>query len=203
VLLGETPTLYFLGFNVTQPPYDDPAVRRAVSLAIDRAALAEVVGEGVVPADSLLSASLPNGQDGTCDACRHAPQEAAELLAERGVERLRLWFNRDGGHLPVARAIRADLAEVGVVLELSSQAADLPSYLAELEDGVPGLFRFGWAPEHPVLDELLHPLFHSSQIGRRNYFRYAAEDVDELIGSAGFRLDAMGRANLAEVSLSG
>jgi oligopeptide transport system substrate-binding protein len=247
VLLGETPTLYFLGFNVEVAPYDDVEIRRAVSLAIDREALAATVGEGVVPADSLLAASLPNGRAGTCEACVHDPQAAEAILAEQGVQRLRLWFNRDGGHLPVARRIREDLAEVGVVLELQAQAGDLRTYLGELAEGGAGMFRFGWAPEHPVLDELLHPLFHSGQIGRRNYMRYAAADVDALIDEAraapgalrrvflsrraedlvlnrdqviipllryrhtqvvdervqGYRLDAMGRANLAEVSLRG
>jgi oligopeptide transport system substrate-binding protein len=245
VLLGETPTLYFLGFDATVPPYDDPEVRRAVSLAIDRAALARVVGPHVTPADSLFGTSLPNGTAGTCEACVHDPAAAEAIFVERGVRRLRLNVHRDGGHLPVARQIRGDLAEAGVVLEISAAAADLRSYLAELADGGVGLFRFGWAPEHPVLDELLHPLFHSSQVGRRNYMRYAREDVDALIDGArsspgslrqvflsrraedlilnrdiaivplfryrnahvvdgrvhGFRLDAMGRANLAEVSL--
>lgn len=247
VLLGETATLYFLGFNVTSPPFDDPEVRRAVSLAIDRAAIVAALGEGLAVADSLLAPSLPNGGAGTCEACVHDPERAREILEERGVQRLRLWFNRDGGHLPVARLIREQLAEIGVVLEFQAQAPDLATYLAELADGHPGLFRFGWEPEHPVLDELLHPLFHSSQIGRRNYMRYAQADVDELIEEAraapgalrrvflsrraedlilnrdqaivpimryrnmqvvdeqveGYRLDAMGRANLAEVSLSG
>jgi peptide/nickel transport system substrate-binding protein/oligopeptide transport system substrate-binding protein len=245
VLRGETPTLYFLGFNVEQAPYDDPEVRRAISLAIDREAIVETVGEGVALADSLLGGGLPNGAAGACEACVHDPATARAIFAERGIERLRLSFNRDGGHLPVARRIRSDLAEVGVVLEFQAQATDLGAYLAELADGDAGMFRYGWSPEHPVADELLHPLFHSSQIGVRNYMRYDAVDVDALIDAAraspgalrrvflsrraedlilnrdqvivpilryrnlqvvdervqGYRLDAMGRANLAETSL--
>ncbi len=246
VLMGETPTLYFLAFNVTQPPYDDPEVRRAVSLAIDREAIVEEVGANVAVADSLLAPSLPNGTQGSCDACVHDPRTARRIFTEKGVSRLRLSFNRDGGHFPIARAIRDDLAAVGVVLELAARARDLRSYLDELADGDVGMFRFGWVPEHPVLDELLHPLFHSQEIGRRNYMRYSNPEVDELIdkarssGSAlrrvflsrraediilnrdqvivpimryrhaqvvderviGYRLDPMGRPNLAEVSLS-
>lgn len=245
VLLGATPTLYFLGFNAEHPPFDEPEIRRAVSLAVDRAALVEAVGAHVEVADSLLGPSLPNGGAGSCEACVHDPRTARRIFAEHDVQRLRLSFNRDGGHLPIARAIRDDLARVGVVLELSAQARDLRSYLEELADGDAGMFRYGWTPEHPVLDELLHPLFHSSQVDRRNYMRYAEDDVDALIDGAraspgalrrvflsrraedlilnrdqaivpllhyrntqvvdrrvrGYRLDAMGRPNLHEITL--
>jgi oligopeptide transport system substrate-binding protein len=184
VLLGETPTLYFIGFDVTVPPYYDIRVRQAFSLAVDREAIVETVGERVVVADALLGGGLPNADRSSCSACVHDPDTARALFEEVGIQRLRLHFNRDGGHLPIARRIRTDLAEVGVVLELSSQAGELAPYLEELAEGGLGMFRFGWAPEHAVADELLHPLFHSSQIGRRNYFRYAAEDVDALIDEA-------------------
>jgi oligopeptide transport system substrate-binding protein len=184
VLRGETPTLYFLGFDVTREPFDDPDIRRAVSLAIDRSAIVETVGANVAVADSLFGPGLRNGRVGTCDACEQDRAAARAIFEERGVERLRLWFNRDGGHLPVARRIRDDLAEVGVVLELQAQAHDLETYLTELSEGGPGMFRFGWTPEHAVADELLHPLFHSEEIGRRNYMRYDRADVDELIDEA-------------------
>lgn len=246
VLRGETPTLYFLGFNVTQPPYDDPEIRRALSLAIDRDALAEELDTNVTPARSLVSPSIPNGRDEVCSACEHDPDAAREIFEERDVQRLRLWFNRDGGHVPVARQIRQDLADVGVVLELQAQAPDLASYLDELASGDAGLFRFGWTPEYPTFDEVLYPLFHSTSIGERNYMRYAREDVDDLLDRArrssgallrvylsrraedlildrdqaavplffymheivvsdrveGFRTDAFGRVNLAEVTLA-
>jgi ABC-type transport system substrate-binding protein len=244
VLQGETPTLYLLGFNVTQPPFDDPEIRRAVSLAIDRDALVEEVDAHVSVAASITGSTLPHGRDDVCSACIHDPEAAEAIFDERDIERLRLWFNRDGGHEPVARRLRADLAEVGVVLEL--QASDFADYLGHLERGDAGLFRYGWSPEHATLDEMLYPLFHSREIGVRNYMRYSDQEVDELLDGArsaqgslrqlfhlrrvedivlerdqvvvplmryhhahvvsdrveGFRMDPLGRVNLAEVTLS-
>jgi oligopeptide transport system substrate-binding protein len=182
VLQGETPTLYFLGFNVVQPPYDDPEVRRAISLAIDREALLEEIDAHVAVAAAITGPSLPNGATDLCSACVHDPETARAIFAERGIERLRFWFNRDGGHQPVARRLRADLAEVGVVLEL--QASNFADYLGHLERGEAGFFRFGWAPEHATLDEMLYPLFHSGEIGVRNYMGYADAEVDALLDGA-------------------
>ena len=66
--------------------------------------------------------------------------------------------------------------------------------LRALQRGDAGLYRFGWAPDYPTLDESLHPLFHSDAVpeaGGHNYGRYAAPDVDALLDRA--------RANLPVV----
>ncbi|MEJ1973344.1 MAG: ABC transporter substrate-binding protein [Lacunisphaera sp.] len=43
-------SLYYINFNLTKPPFDNPLVRRALSLAIDREALSRSVLDGVLPA---------------------------------------------------------------------------------------------------------------------------------------------------------
>jgi ABC-type oligopeptide transport system substrate-binding subunit len=94
-------------------------------------------------------------------------------------------------HLPVfllgglAVLIREDLAAVGVRLVWRTE--DFGDYLDALEGGEAGLYRFGWAPDYPTLDESLYPLFHSASVaanGGHNYGRYAAEDVDALLDGA-------------------
>lgn len=246
VLRGPTATVYFLAFNVTQPPYDDPDVRRAISLALDRQAIADSAAGGhAEPVDAFVPPVL-GGRAGACETCRHDPAEARRLLRERDepVGSLTLWFNRDGGHRTVAEQVRRDLAAVGLApVVFRSPAFD--EYLEVLEGGEAGFFRYGWRPEYPLADDLLYPLFHSSQIEQHNYMRYASEDVDALLDDAreslglarrrfllrqaedriinrdqvvvpimrfrhnhvvseeveGFRLDAMGNANLHRVTL--
>ncbi len=73
----------FLRFNTTRPPFDDPRVRRALSLAIDRAALARTVLQGSrAPAPALT----PPGTGGyTARSAVPTDFEAArKLLAEAG-----------------------------------------------------------------------------------------------------------------------
>lgn len=187
VLRGEVPVLYYLGFNVTQPPFDDVEVRRAVSQAIDRVALTGEVREGnLTVARSLVPSVLPGFRGAACPTCRHDPEAAEAVFAERGITSLALWFNRDGGHDRVARLLRRDLRAVGVRLELRTE--EFPQYLETLESGEAGLYRFGWAVDYPTVDNALYPILHTSARGGGdsgyNYGGYSAEDVDALLDEA-------------------
>ena len=83
VLHGVRSPVYLYGFDTTRPPFDDPRLRRAISMSIDRQALAEEVAEGArLPATSLVPPGIPGAQPGACDACDHDPAAARELLEE-------------------------------------------------------------------------------------------------------------------------
>jgi oligopeptide transport system substrate-binding protein len=81
VLDGVTSTVYLYGFDTTRPPFDDPAVRRAISLSIDRDRLADEVLQGTrVPATSIVPPPIPGAAGDACEHCRHDPDAArAEL----------------------------------------------------------------------------------------------------------------------------
>lgn len=83
LLRGTTATVYLYAFDVTRPPFDDVRVRRAVSQAIDREALADEVLQGArEPATAIVPSPIPGAQPGRCTSCRFDPDGAAELLAE-------------------------------------------------------------------------------------------------------------------------
>ena len=76
----------FIRFNLTRPPFDDIRVRRALSLAIDRQALADhVLRGGELPAGSLT----PPGTAGYKPSAQvtYDPDQARALLAEAGYPR--------------------------------------------------------------------------------------------------------------------
>ncbi|MGH8898692.1 MAG: ABC transporter substrate-binding protein [Egibacteraceae bacterium] len=204
LLLGTTPVLYFLGFNVTRPPLNDVEVRRAVSMAIDREALRAATLEGNVSvARAAVPPPIPGARDHACGACEHNPAEARRILAERGVTELELWFNRGGGHEQVAERVSQDLAAVGVGLRLRSELpppdGSFGAYLDILASGEAGMFRFGWAAEYPTMDAALSPLFDSRSTpssGGQNYLRYANPEVDTLIDRARATTDELARRGL-------
>jgi peptide/nickel transport system substrate-binding protein/oligopeptide transport system substrate-binding protein len=193
VLQGVTPSVYFLGFNVNRPPFDEPEVRRAISLALDRDAMAAAVqGASAVPASSVTSPLIRTAPAATCSACTLDRGAARQILDEHGITRLEFTFNADGGHQGIANQVRRDLRAVGVRVRFS--APDFDDYLAELEAGDAGFFRFGWTPEHPMPGDVLEPLFSSD--GTHDYTGYADPDVDRLLAEAGADTSALRRGVL-------
>lgn len=190
LLVTPVPTTYLLGFDVTQPPFDDVEVRRAVALALDREAVAATLLDGNLdPAESVVPPAIAGGAVGACDTCRFDPVAASRTFADLGITRLPYWYNRGGGHDEVAALLRRSLGRIGVRLETNGgeAAPDFETYLAGVRSGAFGMFRWGWSPEVPVLDEALRPLFHSSSTpaaGGQNVFGYARPLVDRLLDRA-------------------
>ncbi len=83
LLRGVLAVTYLYGFDTTSPPFDDARVRRALSLAIDREALADEVLQGLrTPATSIVPPPILGSRPGACLACRHDPERARALLDE-------------------------------------------------------------------------------------------------------------------------
>jgi ABC-type transport system substrate-binding protein len=208
VIDGPSPQLYFLGVDLDTPPLDRVEVRRALSLALDRDAIAAAVREGNAdPALGAVPRAVPHARDRPCDYCRYDPAAAAQLFAEAGVTELELWFNRDGGHQQIAELIAEQLDAVGVTLRPRSAPAPPPgtppleSYLEVLRTGRAALFRFGWTTEHPLLDDALRPLFSAELAGDpggANYGGYANPQVDSLLAQARATRDLQQRLRLYE-----
>jgi oligopeptide transport system substrate-binding protein len=82
----------FLAFNTTRPPLDDPRVRRALSLALDRAQITSLILRGgESPAPALIPPSLapdwsPPSSPSPASHSHpsHSPSEARALLAAAG-----------------------------------------------------------------------------------------------------------------------
>lgn len=125
---------YFMGFKVDKPVMSDPAVRRAINLAVNRAAVAQAVFFGAaVPADSYLN---PNVTGFDAEAAkmvpRFNPDEARKVLDEAGwrpgpdgvraKDGQRASFTVYGANTQTGRvqseAIQADLRRVGVEMRI-------------------------------------------------------------------------------------
>lgn len=202
VLTGESAALYYLGFNTTAPPFDDPVVRRAISLLIDRDAIARDTFLGTrSPADALTPPGLPGHRAGTCTWCRFSPDEARTLLAAREQplpEPLRLVHNAGRVHQSIAQGLADQIETVlDVAVEVVDQ--DLDDYVDRLDAGEMHIFRLGWEAPYPSASAMLEPLFRSDQPGPDNYTRYASPQVDDLLGRARAEPDLAARqALLAE-----
>lgn len=198
VLDGLSTALYYYGFNLEQPPFDDPELRRAISLSIDRSTIAEEILRGTrVPADAIVPPSVPGAQRSPCGHCRYDPEEAGaivEAAREAGSELQTITLLHDSGttHAAVAERVAADV-ERATGLRVEVQARPLPALLQSLQAGEMELFRLGWQADHPSPGAYLVPLFSSGRRGTDNLVRYADADVDELLGEARAAMDEQDR----------
>lgn len=123
---------YFIRFNTTRPPLNDPRVRRALSLAIDRARIVErITRGGEQPAAGLVPTGTAHHTP--VAAVGYDPEAARRLLAEagypggRGLRPLRyLYWTAGAGtgqeHAKIAVELRAMWEQVlGVRVELDNR----------------------------------------------------------------------------------
>lgn len=132
------PTTTYLGINTTSPLLRDVRVRRAIALAIDRAAIVRFkLGGRARLATSMIPPQTWAHDDGLV-GMRYDPTQARALLQRterRGEEgnHLVLRTSTDRFRLSVARAIAAMLRDVG--LEVDVRPSELPTLIADLDRG--------------------------------------------------------------------
>jgi len=182
----------YIGFPLYVPEFEDPDIRTAMSMAIDRQAIITAIFfDTLVPADDMASPVVQGYREGACgEACTFDPEAARELFdAAGGIDgELTIWFNNDGGHEQwieaVANQWRQNLGIENIVFE-SSEFAE---YLGRLDqgidddqgtDGVTGPFRLGWVMDYPSMQNYLENL-HGTGAGS-NYTTYSNPEFDDLM----------------------
>lgn len=118
---------YFYRLNVTREPLDDPLVRQALALAIDREAVVERVALGQQePAVAYVPPGFAGYENPT--TVGYDPERARALLAEagypggEGFPELYLLFNTSEGHRKIAESVVAMWnEELGINLQLENK----------------------------------------------------------------------------------
>jgi ABC-type transport system substrate-binding protein len=145
---GASLSVQYIGFDTTRPPFDDPRVRRAFALVLDRkrlVALAE--GNGGAPASSIVPPALwPTGLPDTFDV---NADTARRLLDEAGYANRRdlgvITVGDEG--LGVGPAVAVWRHELGVQISVESRSFD--DYLSALEREPTNVFTINWIADYP------------------------------------------------------
>jgi ABC-type transport system substrate-binding protein len=173
---------YYLGFNCSRPPFDDPSLRKAVSYAIDREKILRTFYEG---RGRLAKGPVP-------DVLRHwelkvtqeySPEAAREIINRRGYAGREINFfvttDREGG-IDIAEIIQSYLKKVGLRVKITQ--LEWSAYKAALNKGEADMFWISWWADYPDPENFLFPLFHSGNHGASgNRAWYTNEEVDRLI----------------------
>ncbi len=197
---------YYYELNTKMAPFDNPKVRKAFSLALDRDALVKNVLHGTkVPA----YAWIPNGfTDPTTkkdfreeggDLFKENVEEAKKLLAEagypdgQGLPPITLLYNTSEDHKAIAEAVQEMWKKnLGVNVEIQNQ--EWKVYLQTRKSGQAQIARAGWSGDY--LDPMTFADYLLSD-GTNNYGKYGNPKYDELVkvaqnsGDQAVRMKAM------------
>lgn len=199
VFSEDVPRTTTLHTNMDSGPTSDPLVREAISLAVDREALARDVMEGVGdPAAGIFSPADPWFEESR-EVVDPDPERARELLSEAGYEEgeldLALQTYPDRDHLPnLATAVQGMLSEVGIRtdIQVSEYATVEPDVLEGDYDLA--IFSRGYIIETNDAAGLLETDFTCG--GSYNLNRYCSEDLDAIVDALNVTADEEERFEL-------
>jgi oligopeptide transport system substrate-binding protein len=189
--------IYYYGYNLTKPPLkDNPQLRQALSMAIDRELLVEkVTGRGETPAYSWVPPGVDNYEPSQLSYAaltqRERNQLARTLYAEAGYSadkplQLELRYNTGDTHKRVALAIQSMWREVlGFEVVLINE--EFQVLLANVRDReVTQVFRSSWIGDYNDAHTFLNILQSENAA---NVPGYASDEYDALLKHAAEQVD--------------
>lgn len=201
VLTAPTERVAFMGINTLVPPFNDPELRRAAAMAIDREGIAlGLLGGGETVVGQLATPSHFGYVEGI-DPIPYDPEQAAEIVAAKG----------DAAKVPmefatspvfdqrIVQAIQQMLNEAGFNVEIG--LTDMATYLKKAQNGDPEQrpqINFGrWSCACQDVDGVEFPLLHSSS----NWSRVSDPELDALLENARTTVDSdQRRADYAKIA---
>ena len=197
VLGGESPlsgqyrpapqlALSYLGMNVNEPPFDDPLVRQAFALAIDREAINEALYfNAFLVADGIVPPTMPGYGEGV-SSYPHDPERAAETLARSryagDVPRVILTYSGSGGDPPDTLQAYAQQWEEALGVQVELEAIEWSAFLRELRRGTFQMYATGWIADYPDPENFIGKLFGTDS--GVNHTGYSNARVDALLEEA-------------------
>lgn len=181
----------YIGFNTNVPPFDDPKVRQAFAMAVDRKKIAEVVLKGAIPvASGILPPGIP-GYTSDDKTKQYDPVAAKALLAQSkyaaNMPEITLAASGAGATVgPTEEAIIQFWKDnLGVAVKI--QQADSATFFSDIDQGRYQMFHLGWIMDYPDPEDVLDVLFYSKS--KQNNSRYSNPDVDAKLEAARIEQD--------------
>lgn len=206
---------YYLSLNTQREPFNDPKVRKALSLAIDREYVANTLmqgtyspasnfmGPGWIDTDGSQFIDNANGGKPYIDTANHEAnvEEAKQLLADAGYPdgagfpAITYSTNDAGYHKVVAEYLQQAWAEIGV--ELQVDIVEWASFTPMRRNGDYDASRNGWVGDYSDPSNMLDLLYstNGNNDGKFNNAEYdAAMDTSRTTLDAAERSAALHQA---------
>lgn len=196
---GNTFCAYQVEFDTARAPFDDPAIRRAFSLAVDRQQLAQVTLNGAaIPATGFLPPGMPGyverpADDGFDLGAAQALIDGSAYGDAADLPALTFTMPGVGEGDPLAVAL-ADTWRANLGVTIETELVNPASYEDTIDFDHGHLFVVERCAAYPDPESVLDLPFHSA--GPTNYGGYADEEVDALLEAARTEPDPAQRLDL-------
>jgi len=193
-------SLLFYGIRGNHPLLKMPAIRRALSMAIDRKKLVEeVYGGQFEPARSIIPPGMPayRGQSKTLDENMGEARRRIQSVLDENPDSIE--------PIEIVSAVQSSFAQaelrfvqhswerLGIPIKIR-YITDWKEFSAYRRSGSVQIYRAAWFADMPDPDSFLQPLFASDS--PVNYMRYHDETVDRMLDAARSLIDPERRADM-------
>lgn len=178
----------YLAFNSRMKPFDDPKIRQALSLVIDRQKIARVMfqsrvrqAQGFVPPDMGGYKSLAPGETYNLTLARQLIEQSAYKNAAN-LPRLRLYTSGDA-----LGPMLKDVFSQTLGIDLEVHEVEWSDFLGGLDNRSYPMFTLSWGADYPDPESFLGTLFRSSS--PENHTGYKNPTIDDLLNKAAVETD--------------
>ena len=196
----------YLAYNTTKKPFDDVRVRKAINMAIDKAAIISAVylGTAVAAVNPIPPSMWAYNKAIKDDAFN--PAEAKKLLAAAGYPN---GFTTDLWAMPVQRPynpnakriaelMQADLAKIGVTAEIKS--FEWGEYRKRMQAGEHQMGMLGWTGDNGDPDNFLDTLLgcDAAKTNGSNVAKFCYQPYEDVVSKAKVITNVAERTKLYE-----
>jgi len=180
-------SIYYVGFNISKPPFEDIKFRQALNHAIDKELIAKEVLSGLsVPAYGILPPGMP-GYNSNIKGLQFDKDLAQKLLSESKYAspdsrpRIVLTVPGTGGAMGLDLEVIIEMWKSYLGVEVEIQQVEWATYLKDLDrKNFQAFSGLGWEADYPDPQDFLDILFHSeSSLNHGNYKNLTADRLLE------------------------
>ncbi|MGH3907462.1 MAG: peptide ABC transporter substrate-binding protein [Pseudonocardiaceae bacterium] len=165
--------MQYLTFPDYLPGYDNPDLRKAVSMAIDRKSIIERIGGTQEPADGLALPGVQGYVEGQCgEFCTYNPDKAREHLAKSGFKgplQLNTFAESDTGTW-LAMVCESITTALQIGCEDKNDLKRQDFRMAVSQKKMTGAYRTDWRVDYPSLENFLNPQFRTGASANESGF---------------------------------
>ncbi len=182
-------SFFYVGFNCSQPPFDDINIRCAFSQAVDKDKLVSLVFKDMVErADGILPPGMP-GFNEDLSGLNYDIDRAKELISASKygdvseLPPITITTAGWGGLISPALEAIVHQWQQNLGVEVEVRQLEPQRFLYHLKQEKDEMFYIGWIADYPHPQDFLEVLFHSG--ADNNYGDYSNPEIDALLEMAG------------------